>query len=42
MDRLKNEKGADWVRVPFKGGGEAINAIIDGSTPIGADRRAAM
>ena len=35
MDRLKKEKGADWVRVPFKGGGEATNAILGGSTPIG-------
>jgi tripartite-type tricarboxylate transporter receptor subunit TctC len=35
MDSLKQEKGADWVRVPFKGGGEAINAILGGSTPIG-------
>jgi tripartite-type tricarboxylate transporter receptor subunit TctC len=35
MDNLKNEKGADWVRVPFKGGGEATNAILGGSTPIG-------
>ena len=34
MERLKNEKGADWVRVPFKGGGEAVNAILGGSTPI--------
>src|SRR5262249_51816654 len=25
----------DWVRVPFKGGGDAVNAIIGGSTPIG-------
>ena len=35
MGSLKNEKGADWVRVPFKGGGEATNAILGGSTPIG-------
>ena len=35
MDSLKSEKGADWVRVPFKGGGEATNAILGGSTPIG-------
>jgi tripartite-type tricarboxylate transporter receptor subunit TctC len=35
MDRLHNEKGADWVRVPFKGGGEATNAILSGTTPIG-------
>ena len=38
MDSLKNEKGGDWVRVPFKGGGEATNAILGGSTPIGLDR----
>lgn len=35
MDSLKNDKGGDWVRVPFKGGGEATNAILSGSTPIG-------
>jgi len=35
MDSLKKDKGADWVRVPFKGGGEATNAILSGSTPIG-------
>jgi tripartite-type tricarboxylate transporter receptor subunit TctC len=35
METLKAEKGADWVRVPFRGGGEAVNAIISGSTPIG-------
>ena len=35
MDRLKRDKGADWVRVPFKGGGEAVSAILGGTTPIG-------
>src|SRR5262244_1754383 len=35
MDNLRQDKGADWVRVPFKGGGEATNAILSGSTPIG-------
>jgi len=35
METLKKEKGCDWVRVPFKGGGEAVNAIMSGSTPIG-------
>ncbi|HKS86691.1 MAG TPA: tripartite tricarboxylate transporter substrate binding protein, partial [Pseudolabrys sp.] len=35
MESLKTEKGADWVRVPFRGGGEATNAILGGSTPIG-------
>jgi tripartite-type tricarboxylate transporter receptor subunit TctC len=34
MEKLKEEKGADWVRVPFKGGGEAVNAVMSGSTPI--------
>jgi tripartite-type tricarboxylate transporter receptor subunit TctC len=35
MEGLKRDKGADWVRVPFKGGGEATNAIMSGTTPIG-------
>jgi tripartite-type tricarboxylate transporter receptor subunit TctC len=34
MDSLKKDKGADWVRVPFRGGGEATNAVLSGSTPI--------
>ena len=35
MDGLKRDKGADWIRVPFKGGGEAVTAILGGTTPIG-------
>ena len=35
MERLKSQKGADWVRVPFRGGGEAVNSIMNGSSPIG-------
>lgn len=35
MENLKKDKGADWVRVPFRGGGDAVNAIMNGSTPIG-------
>jgi tripartite-type tricarboxylate transporter receptor subunit TctC len=35
METLKKQQGADWVRVPFKGGGEAVNSILSGSTPIG-------
>ena len=35
MDSLKKQKGADWVRVPFRGGGEAVTAILSGTTPIG-------
>lgn len=34
MESLKQQKGADWVRVPFKGGGDAINGILNGTTPI--------
>lgn len=34
METLKKEKGADWVRVPFRGGGEAVNAVLAGTTPI--------
>src|SRR5437763_8691804 len=34
MDTLAGDKGADWVRVPFKGGGEAVNAVLSGATPI--------
>ena len=34
MDSLKKDKGADWVRVPFRGGGEAVNAVLAGHTPI--------
>lgn len=34
METLKAEQGADWVRVPFRGGGDAVNAIMNGSTPI--------
>src|SRR5437868_2141640 len=34
METLRREQGADWVRVPFKGGGEAVNAILSGSSPV--------
>ena len=34
METLAKEQGADWVRVPFKGGGEAVNAVLSGTTPI--------
>lgn len=34
MEWLKESKGADWVRIPFKGGGEAVNAVLNESTPI--------
>jgi tripartite-type tricarboxylate transporter receptor subunit TctC len=34
MTRLEKEKGADWVRVPFKGGGDAVTSILSGTTQI--------
>jgi tripartite-type tricarboxylate transporter receptor subunit TctC len=34
MEALKRETGADFVRVPFRGGGEVISAVLAGSTPI--------
>jgi tripartite-type tricarboxylate transporter receptor subunit TctC len=34
MEAMKKERGADWVRVPFRGGGEAVNAMMSGTTPI--------
>lgn len=34
MSKLQQEQGADWVRIPFKGGGDAVNAVLSGSTPI--------
>src|SRR5215471_1116457 len=35
MERWKQETGADLVRVPFKGGGDTINGILSGVTPVG-------
>ena len=34
LEKLKRERGADWVSVPFRGGGDTTNAILSGSTPI--------
>jgi len=34
MSRLQKEKGADWVRVPFKGGADAVTCVLSGTTPI--------
>jgi len=34
METLRKQRGADWVRVPFRGGGDTVNAILGGSTPI--------
>jgi tripartite-type tricarboxylate transporter receptor subunit TctC len=34
MDRWKAMTGADMVRVPFKGGGDSVNAMLSGTTPV--------
>src|SRR5262249_17873365 len=34
MERLKQETGADIVRVPFRSGSEVVNALLSGSTPV--------
>ena len=33
MDNFNREHGIDLVRVPFKGGGDAINGVLSGVTP---------
>ena len=35
MEQFKKETGADIIRVPFRGGGEAVNALLSGTTPVG-------
>ena len=34
LEKLKRERGADWVSIPFRGGGDTTNAVLSGSTPI--------
>jgi tripartite-type tricarboxylate transporter receptor subunit TctC len=34
MESLNKEHGIDLVKVPFKGGGDAINGVLTGVTPI--------
>ena len=35
IERLKKDFAIDMVRVPFRGGGEAVNALLSGTTPVG-------
>jgi tripartite-type tricarboxylate transporter receptor subunit TctC len=35
IERMKKDAGIDMVRVPFRGGGEAVNALLSGTTPVG-------
>jgi tripartite-type tricarboxylate transporter receptor subunit TctC len=34
MERFNNQHGVDFVRVPFKGGGDAVNSMLGGVTPV--------
>lgn len=34
MDRWSKATGADIVKVPFRGGAEAVNGVLGGSTPV--------
>ena len=34
IESFKQETGADIVRVPFRGGGDAVNGMLTGATPI--------
>lgn len=35
FEGIKRETGADIVKVPFRGGGEAVNSLLSGATPVG-------
>jgi tripartite-type tricarboxylate transporter receptor subunit TctC len=34
MEHWRQSSGADLVKVPFKGGGEAVNGVLSGTTPV--------
>jgi tripartite-type tricarboxylate transporter receptor subunit TctC len=34
MNELNKKNGTDFIRVPFKGGGDAVNNMMTGTTPI--------
>lgn len=34
LERYKQQSGADMVRVPFKGGGDAVTGLLSGTTPV--------
>jgi tripartite-type tricarboxylate transporter receptor subunit TctC len=36
MERFNKQHGVDFVRVPFKGGGDAVNSMLSGITPVAA------
>jgi tripartite-type tricarboxylate transporter receptor subunit TctC len=36
MERFNKQHDIDFVRVPFKGGGDAVNSMLSGVTPVAA------
>ena len=34
MEEFNKKHGIDFVRVPFKGGGDAVNSMLTGTTPV--------
>jgi tripartite-type tricarboxylate transporter receptor subunit TctC len=34
MEKFNKDNGTDFVRVPFKGGGDAVNSMLSGTTPV--------
>ena len=34
MEEFNNKHGGYFVRVPFKGGGDAVNSMMTGTTPV--------
>jgi tripartite-type tricarboxylate transporter receptor subunit TctC len=34
MEKLKKKEGIDVVKVPYRGGGDVVNAVLGGTTPI--------
>jgi tripartite-type tricarboxylate transporter receptor subunit TctC len=34
MEEINRKNGTDFIRVPFKGGGDAVNSMMSGTTPI--------
>ncbi len=34
MEEINKKNGTDFIRVPFKGGGDAVNSMLSGTTPI--------
>ena len=34
MEEFNKKHGTDFIRVPFKGGGDAVNSMLSGTTPV--------